>query len=253
MEVKHVHITGSGSTTVDEYIDAFSTKPSSVFRQSIDHFINGTKDDGNWTLHDHIWLRATPTEQAARISMVDPLVLNTFNGGYTFTPNQGIKGNASNAYIGLNWAGGGVGANYQNTSAFRWYYVRQVPTTGIIAGAYAGTAENQFQINTGGTFAYFIMNGKPVAANVTNSYPKVLLCQRIGDVASIYVNGVLVGSSSANYLDGVTYDAELAYYVFGLPQNYSDVELSMSGYGGGVLDHVKHYNRIIRLAQKIGF
>lgn len=245
------HISGLGSTTVDEYINAFSIRPSSKFRNYVDRFINGTKDDGNWTLHDHIWLRATPTEQAARISMVEPSILSTFNGGYIWTANQGIKGNASNAYIDLGW-GPGVGDNYQNTSAFKWYYIRDVGTTGVISGAYNGASENQLQIS-GGTFVSFTINGYIDNETVTNSYPKVVLGQRIGNIVSIYVNGVLISSLEFAYLNGVINDIELATSIFGIPQNFWNGELSMSGYGGGVLNHLKHYNRITKLAEQIGF
>jgi hypothetical protein len=240
------------------------TIPTS-FKQAINTFIVTLKADGNWAELDRFWLHATPNQQNARISIVNPSSTPiTEVNSPTFTPYSGYTSNGVNSYLNTNYNPNTQGVKYtlNNASGFA-YSVQNIPDeSGSILGNYTpinfGIAIYPRYLGLGLKAALYSNTDQLdyfTSTLVDPNYLGLYVGARTSNInTELFKNGLLIGSAILNStLIPNNNMFVLCTNASNSPIFLTKCTISISGFGSGNINQATFYTAVQTLATSLGF
>lgn len=141
------------------------------------------------------------TEQQATLNWITPTsYVATFGGSYTYVPNQGITGNASNAYINTGFSpnSNGAGVFTQNSGSHGVWVNTELVEVNIVAGLTGATTSTDIFPRYTGNICYMYANsasGSGIANTSSIGYFDVDRNNSANE--QYYVRGALLGTQTA--------------------------------------------------------
>lgn len=228
------------------------------FKQAVNTFVLTLKADGTWARLDRLYLHATPNQQNARISIVNPTSTPiTEVNSPTFTANFGINGDGATSYINYNFTPSVDGVNYTLNSASYFMYSRTNSAANVYDLGVIGTGVSQLNIRWGDGNFYAAINSAPTYGNYLNN-PSTGFFQvnRVdSNRVELYKNGVLQATSTPN---AATNLPNISYFGMcqnsgGVPNGFTNRQYSISGFGSGLINGATFNTAIQTLATALGF
>lgn len=230
------------------------------FKNAVNTYVRALKTAGIWTQLDRLWLHATPNQQNARISIVNPTSTPiTEVNAPTWTANLGYTGNGATAYLNHNIRESDL-TNYTLNSSSIFLYCRSNVAENVneygVYDAGAGPDITACIINSG---AFYYMANNIQVADV--SYSSNL--NSLGFFMSKRINATdLLNYKNAILLQTQTGPAQslLSLNIYSLARNDSFVAAAFSskqhaliGYGSGSIDKDAMNTATQALAVALGF
>lgn len=182
------------------YFNAWSTQPSSTFKDYINTFISSLKSSGNWVKLKALWLTATPTQDGALINMIQPQSPSaSLISTPTFTSNQGFSGASSTKAINLNYTpsfSDNLNQNYMEFGSYNRLNIAETACTIGNANASQTNGNYIFPKRAGGTFDGGIGGTGTSGVTVTDSLALSSVKRSNSALIQTFQRGVLKESST---------------------------------------------------------
>ena len=229
------------------------TTPSAAQQTLQNTLVTDLKTAGVWSKLDAFSVYATDGD--ANFALIDwkRLTTQTATNSPTFTSNSGYRGDGVSARIQSGFVASTDGVNYQLTSASMFKYRYQVRTAGQ-AQAYEGVfkAGNTYSLIASSPLTncdnYINQTSNPIfVSQITAANPAFQLLTRNGNSLATYVDGVLEDSNSSSPLSVPDVDMwSLAANNGSSGTFFSDVGISIDGYGGDLSAEQADFNTAIQ-------
>jgi hypothetical protein len=202
------------------------------------------KTDGVFSKLDAFYYRAVHGEESSKLNWIKNDHNSTYNGSYTFTAYEGVKGDGSSAYIDNDYIGTTDAVNMTDTSISVGYRlkVEGTVTARRVFGA-IGSAKGYLTnlVYVAGSARAYIgdsnYNDGVTAHAINTNYGYTTADNGGTDYTTAYINGVETGSPRVVIIgaaDGVADISmqELAFNNAGSPSGHYNGQIQFSFYGG---------------------
>lgn len=176
---------------------SMTVKPTKSKKKKINKFFKSTSSLPLLTL----WVFNSQTEQQATLNWITPTsYVATFGGSYTYIANQGITGNASNAYINTGFSpnSNGAGIFTQNSGSHGVWVNTELTENNIVAGLTSAAASTDIFPRYTGNICYMYANSAS-GAGISNSSSIGYFAVDRNNSANeqYYVRGASLGTQTA--------------------------------------------------------
>ena len=216
--------------------DAYDTKPDAADAIVDNTMVAGLVSDGVWAKLDGFWVFANHITGADSLrDWKTPANTATAYNSPAFGQWQGWTGNASNAYIDLNWIPSVNGVNYQPNSASFGFYSRADWNAGYYHGIISDTKQTYIIPRSSGNTSSKINGNSSKEGAVADSLGMyITTCVDATDLY-LYKNKVVVGSGFRDAKGSPTDNIYLfAANVDGTPTYVGKNQLSVAFTGAGL-------------------
>lgn len=238
------------------YFDELTGVIPDAFKSAINTFILTLKADGNFSLLDRLWLHATPNQQNARVSIVNPTSAQiTEVNSPTWTANQGYNGDGATSYLNTNFNASTQGVNYTLNSCLVAIYCRSAAAIeGSDIGAIDGANVTLMQIRRAANIYNSSLNDTAFISTASLSALGFFSSNRLAGRSKQYKNGVLLNDQ----INAVSAIPNIQNYALGFNLNgvatlATTRQYSITAFGSGSIDQSAFYTSIQTLATTLGF
>lgn len=208
---------------------------------------------------DRLYIHGLSNSIAAKTSFVNPdsAIITEVNAP-TFTANRGYQGNGATSYLNTNFTPSTQAVNSnQNSSSIFVYSRTNIAANNIDIGAIDGSNKSFIYTRHGNGNAFYPLNvsvfvGSP-STPTANSLG--LYCANLSSTTlSLNKNGVQIVSSTITPVAVPS----IPFYLLGANNSgttieYSARQISLSGFGSGVINQANFYNAVQTLGTSIGW
>lgn len=231
------------------------------FKNAVSTYVRALKAAGIWTQLDRLWLHATPNQQNARISIVNPTSTPiTEVNAPTWTANLGYTGNGATSYLNTNYNSLTSSFNFTQNSACYGLYSRTNTANSVSSfGIDDNVVYSVMFLRFPADISYFYLNNAASAAGAANTTTLGLFMatRSIAARLDLYKNGVSYGSE-LQVSNGL---ANRVFYILswnslsngGVAYGFDTRQVSLSVIGGGGINQSDFYTATQALAVAIGF
>lgn len=227
------------------------------FKNAVNTYVRALKTAGIWTQLDRLWLHATPNQQNARISIVNPTSTPiTEVNAPTWTASMGYTGNGATMYLNTNFNLLTNGVNYTQNNALIGFYSRTNAANALtIIGSDDAVNYSVFYPCFAGT-SYFYLNNAAAGVGALQARSDGFFnsIRTIAARHDYYRNGVSFGSDlivSTGAPNATLY--ALCRNQAGIANQFDVRELSLTCIGAGSINAADFYTATQALAVAIGF
>ena len=239
------------------YFAALPTPLSAARKAIVNTLVTTLKADGNWT-DDRLWLLASPVQDQALISLVNPSsTAITLVNAPSFTADQGITSDGSTSYMNLNFAASTDGVNYTRNNCGLFLYSRTNNAAGQDMGSNDSVAGGiqviaKFSDNNN----YCRINNTAAITTVAQTNTLGLFSGRRTDANTIfsYENGVQIATNAASGSEALTAYTNYGccYNTGAAPFSFTTRQYSIMGFGAAHANELAFYNAIQTYMTSLG-
>lgn len=232
------------------YFNQLTGTVPDAFKISVNNLIISLKSGGNFSEMDRFWIHATPNQQNARISVVNPTsTAITEVNGPTWTQYVGYTGNGITNYLDTNFIQNLAIKYTQNSASFGNYCLGAASSIGIIMGTGPAYSYPQY---LGGNLI-IKTNGLEISSAVVNARGFSCGVRTGVNSQGIYRNGLQLatGVDSSVILTSNNW-AILAFRDLTV-SDFSAQTVSISFIGSSAINQASLYASVQAFATEIGF